>query len=292
MKKLVIAGGTGMIGSALTELAKSKGYMVFILTRKPTADHHIFWNPENKAIDLDRLQGTHYIVNLTGENIAEKRWTDDRKIQLLNSRIQPNQFLAELVSAIPSLEHVVCASGINCYGFDSGEPIHVESDQFGEDYLSQLVKAWEESTQVISVGLTNLRISVVLSDKGGALAKMMYPMKMGLGSAIGSGKQWMSWIHITDLAELIMFACEQKVVGPVNAVAGNSTNQDFMRALAGVTRLPFWMPNVPSFIMQTLYGEMSDILLKGARSSNELIQSRGYKFKYPTLQEAFGALSL
>jgi len=292
MKKLVIAGGTGMIGSALTDLAISKGYTVSILTRRPTADNHVYWDPNKKEIDLDRIKDATYIVNLTGENIAEKRWTNERKMQLANSRVKPNQFLAELVPALSSLEHVVCASGINCYGFDSGEFEHHEGDAFGEDYLSQLVKVWEESSRAISCGVTNLRISVVLSDQGGALTKMMYPMKMGLGSAIGSGNQWMSWIHITDLCELILFACEQRVQGPVNAVADNTRNQDFMRLLAKTSRLPFWMPNVPSFIMQSLYGEMSDILLKGSRSSNAFIQSLGFKFRYRDLQAALAALNL
>lgn len=292
MTTLLIAGGKGLIGKRLTERAEAKGWRVYILTRHKNTEQEVEWDPYKGSIESENLSSIDYLVNLTGENIAASRWTSARKKLLEDSRILPNEFLATLDREFPNLKHAVCASGIGCYGFDNGEVEHAESDIFGSDYLSQLVKNWEISTESLKkwVGVSNLRISIVLSETGGALEKMIYPMRLGLGSAIGSGAQWMSWIHIDDLCDLILFCLEKRIQGPINALSGNVTNQEFMKSLALATKSPFWMPNVPSFMMQAIFGEMSEILLYGAKASGTRMKTEGFSPKYLRLDDSLNSL--
>jgi uncharacterized protein (TIGR01777 family) len=189
---------------------------------------------------------------------------------------------------MPKLEHFVCASGINAYGFNDDHRMYVEEDNYGKDFLSQLVKVWELSAQRFSTicPVTILRIGVVMSSNGGALEKMTPAVRYGMGSPIGSGKQMVPWIHLTDLCNLFYHVIAHNITGTYNAAAGQVTNAALMKSIATTLRKPFWAPNVPSFVLRAMFGEMSLVLLKGVSASNEKIKKTGFKFRFEELSDA------
>jgi uncharacterized protein (TIGR01777 family) len=189
---------------------------------------------------------------------------------------------------MPKLEHFICASGINAYGFKDTAKIYRESDPYGGDFVSQLVKVWELSAEQFKtdVRVATVRTAVVLDGKGGALQKMVPIVKKGIGSALGSGNQMMPWIHAEDLVQMYLHIIENKLEGPFNAVTDATSNKEFMKTIAKVLHKPFWFPNVPAFVMRMMYGEMSIILLNGVKASNEKILKTGFHFKFKQLEEA------
>ena len=295
MKKIVIAGGTGLIGQKLEKQLESSGHEVFILTRSPKANNHIYWNPAKGEIDKEKLGGIDVIVNLTGAGIADKRWTESRKKVLYDSRINTTDFLFEHLNDFPNLTQYVSASGINCYGYDSIGREYVETDPFGSDYLSSLVESWEEHADQFSkkgIGVSKIRISMVLSDRGGALDRLKKIAKIGLASPLGSGKQEMTWIHEKDLVRLFDHVIANGLNGCWNALNTYNSNKEFMKSLAKRFNKSMWMPNVPGFAMKLAFGEMSEMLLKGVPVSNEAILNTGFQFSYSNLEDAFASLDL
>jgi len=290
MKTILIAGGTGLIGKKLNQLLSKKGYKVYSLSRTPKHRNQIYWNPSQQTIEGKHLDKVNVIINLTGENIGEKRWTMERKKALIDSRVKTTQFLHSLVSNLPNLEYYIAASGINCYEQD--DSIHLESDQYGNDFLSELVKEWEATSDLFEskCNVAKLRISMVLSKRGGALDKMLLPVKFGLGSPIGSGKQMMPWIHIDDLCNLFVYAIENELKGTFNAVANCNSNHDFMKALAKALKRPFFMPKVPAFLLKFLLGEMSALVLGSTNASNEKIKNAGFVFQHENIESALKVL--
>jgi uncharacterized protein (TIGR01777 family) len=222
---------------------------------------------------------------LSGAGIADKRWTKKRKIELHDSRIKTNQFLFSLTDNMPNLKQFICSSGINCYGYEESVIIHKESDPYGNDYLSQLVKQWEESADLFLVKcpVTKIRTAVVLDSEGGALKKMISAIKIGLGSPLGSGKQDVAWIHITDLVRVFEHTIDKNLDGSYNAIADFTPNKEFNQKIAEILNKSFWAPNVPSFILKLVLGEMSIILLEGVKASHEKLSSTGFEFKFKTL---------
>ena len=288
MKTIMIAGGTGLIGKALEKKLLEIGYSVRILTRNPTANNHYFWNPSLNEIDESSLSEVNVVINLSGAGIADKRWNKGRKDVLASSRIGTNEFLASKISKMPLLEQFISSSGINCYPLVNTSKIYTERDDFGTDYLSQLVKRWEESADLFlsKCPVAKIRTAVVLSPNGGALSKMLPAIKMGIGSPLGSGNQAMAWIHIDDLVALFVFAIENQLTGPFNAVTACTSNKNFMKALAKQYKKPFWFPNVPSFVLKLIFGEMSTVLLDGVQVSNQKITDLGFKFHKNILEQA------
>ena len=288
MKTIMIAGGTGLIGKALEKKLLEIGYSVRILTRNPTANNHYFWNPYLNEIDESSLSEVNVVINLSGAGIADKRWNKGRKDVLASSRIGTNEFLASKISKMPLLEQFISSSGINCYPLVNTSKIYTERDDFGTDYLSQLVKRWEESADLFlsKCPVAKIRTAVVLSPNGGALSKMLPAIKMGIGSPLGSGNQAMAWIHIDDLVALFVFAIENQLTGPFNAVTACTSNKNFMKALAKQYKKPFWFPNVPSFVLKLIFGEMSTVLLDGVQVSNQKITDLGFKFHKNILEQA------
>lgn len=292
--KIIIAGGTGLIGKQLEKDLTNRGYQVFILTRSPKNSNHVNWDPYGKKVDLDKVREAEVIINLCGSGIADSRWTEERKKELEDSRIQPAEFLAELCTEMPNLHSYIAASGITCFGFKDIGREYTEEDPYGLDYTSQLVKRWEETLLQFPehIKTTALRFGIVLSDQGGAIPRIAKPIKLGVGSAIGSGNQTVQWLDIEEISRVVDHILSNGLRGTYNVVQGNTTNAILTKSIAKTLNkwvLPF---NVPSFVMKTLYGEMAVLLLEGVKASNEKLCSTGFAFKTADLDTVIDQLNL
>ncbi len=287
-KKILIAGGTGFIGKTLVHELRNAGHEVRILSRKSDAANVYIWNPAKKEMDITAFEGVQVLINLCGSGIADQRWTSERKKDLHESRVGTNALLFSMIEYMPTLEQFICASGINAYGFDIDDVQHPETDPFGTDFLSDLVKEWEKSADVFAVKcpVVKVRTAVVLGRKGGALTRMLPAIKLGIGSPLGKGTQFMPWIHVEDLVGIIIHAMNHHLEGAYNAVAQCDSNKTFMRTLAKQLKKPFFFPAVPAFVMRILFGEMADVLLQGTSASNQKIIQSGFVFRYHTLDAA------
>lgn len=288
MPTVLIAGGSGLIGSHLTKHFNALGYHVFLLTRKPTQKEHIFWDPENGVIHTEELDNIDILVNLVGENIGSKRWTTKRKAQIITSRVQSTHFLASIVPQMPNLKYYVGASGVNCYENIPGK-IFTETAVYGPDFLATVVKEWEAAHQLVLAQVKGcmLRIAMVLTPQGGSLQLMKQPILLGLGAAIGSGTQTTPWIHIADLVELIAFATEQRIEGTYNALGNCNSNHEMTKLLAKWLKRPLFLPNIPAFVLRLLLGERAILVLSDLRASNDKIKHAGFSFQYTSLDTVF-----
>ena len=293
MNNILIAGGTGLIGKRLTTHLESTGNVVFILTRKPTASNHIFWNPSTHEIDTTKLGTITHLINLCGASLAGKRWSHAYKKELLDSRIQPAQFLLANIQHFPKLSHYITASGINCYPLNQAK-VYTETDSFGTDFVSQLVKQWEEKAELFSPHclVSKIRISPVLDEQGGALVEIMKPLQAGFGAALGTGNQAMPWIHYEDLARIFDFVLQHQLAGAFNAVAETSTNKEFTAICAESISKKIWLPNLPAFMVKLLFGEMSMLLLEGVQASHKKLTQAGFTFQHTDLKEAISSLQV
>lgn len=280
METVLISGGTGLVGSHLSKKLRTKGYEVAILSR----------SDPNSA---QAIETADYIIHLAGANIGAKRWTARRKQQILDSRVKTTELMFEQVAASekPKLKAFISASATGYYGAVTMDKIFTENDPAAPDFLGETCRLWETAADRFrSLGARTVRIrtGVVLTGRGGALAKMSMPVKLGIGSAIGSGRQYLPWIHIDDLCGIYIKAVEDAgMEGAYNAVApDHRTNLDFTQTLARVLKKPFWFPSVPAFAMKLLFGQMSDILLEGSRVSSGKISRAGYQFLFPELEAA------
>ena len=292
MKTILIAGGTGFIGRKIQKLLEKSNYKVSILSRSPKASNEYYWDPSKNEIDKKALENISAIINLCGAGIGDQRWTNKRKEELYRSRIEPAIFLASLIPDLPHLESYISASGITCYGFEDSTKLYTEEDSFGSDYLSQLVESWENAADLFlkHCRVVKMRTAVVLDKEQGALVKIVKPIKFGIGSALGSGKQIMPWVHIDDLTNAFLFSVQNPIKGAFNIVGGNNSNQEFSSSLAKVLNKPFFFPKVPSFLMNLLLGEMSMIVLKGVHVSNQKLVEAGFTFLYTELNATFKAI--
>lgn len=296
MKKQVIllAGGTGLLGNRMRQYFEAQEHEVRVLSRQASAPakRRYHWDPVKREIDAQALTGVTILINLSGAGIADKRWTPERKEELLKSRVVPNEFLAELAPKMPHLKQCLAASGINCYGYDRPKKIFVETDDFGPDFLSQLVRQWEASADLLSpfCKVTKIRISVVLTEEGGALETIAKPVRLGFGSPLGDGKQWMPWIHWLDLMRVFDFLIQHESGGVFNALGEVVDNTEFTQTLAKQLGKKLWMPKVPAFALKLLLGEMSTVALEGVNASNAKLKRAGFQLQYPTLEKAMANL--
>lgn len=294
-EKVLIAGGSGLIGELIrTELEKSN-CLVRILTRnQKKCGNKVFfyWNPMRKEIDLSALDGVTTIINLSGAGVVDKRWSRQRKNELIDSRVYPAVFLQELVQNMPSLVHYISASGVNCYPIENNHKTFTEEDEYGTDFLSEVVEQWEIAANGFKpyCKVTKLRISTVLASKGGALPKMEKPFKNYVGSTIGSGKQLMSWVHEYDLVQAFIHIMENKLEGTFNLTAEQVTNKEFSKKLAKKLNKPILPIGVPEFVLNIVLGEMAEILINGVKIDASKIQQTGFTFRYPTIDAAFDAI--
>ncbi len=292
MAKICIAGGTGLIGKALEDRLNQAGHSVTILTRTPRKVNHVAWDPNKKTIDKSKLQDIEVLINLCGESVGEGRWTAKRKKELESSRVETTHFLHSVFQDNTRLKQYLSASGINAYPLEQKTKEMNEEDAFGSDYLSQLVKKWEEAADVFlpKVPVCKLRIAMVLSAEGGALQKLMPLVKFRIASPIGSGNQCMNWVHIDDVAGAFVHAISKGLEGAYNLTGEPVTNRLFMNELIKTNGRKMWAPNVPSFLMKWIMGEQATIVLEGALAKREKFKETGFIYQYPTIQEAFQGL--
>ena len=289
---ILIAGGTGLIGQYLKRTLEQKKVSVRILTRNPWKKNEYYWDPLKKELDKTAFENVTVLINLSGAGIADDRWTSKRKKELEDSRVQANTFLFSQISNMTALKHFISASGINAYT-PNQEMELTEDSPYGQDFLSSLTRKWEESASLFSshVKVSIIRTAVVLSSKGGAYTKLASLTKFGLGSGLGTGKQPIPWIHISDLTNIYVHMIEKEISGTFNAVAKCTPNKEFMRELAFTLKKPFFLPNVPGWAMKLLLGEMSTMLLDGVRASNQKLRNTGFSFVYDELQTALEQLN-
>jgi len=288
IKSILITGGSGLVGSALTDLLLQKGYQVSHLGRSPSSGKVkcYRWSVSEKYIDPKALEGVDAVIHLAGASVAEKRWTPQRKKEILESRTRSSELLFEALRNTPNkVKLVIGATAIGYYGLNTSDEWCQEDRGPGTDFLASVTKAWEEATlPIASLGkrLVQFRIGVVLTNRGGALMQMASPVKWGVGSPLGSGKQWVGWIHIDDLCRMFLFALEnENIQGVYNAVAPNPvTNRELTKAIAVALHRPVWLPPVPEFALKIILGEMYEIVVSGARVSCDKIKAAGMQFSF------------
>lgn len=297
-KNILITGATGLVGSKLTELLLQKGYRVSHLgrTKRNGPIPSFEWNINTEQMDIQALKGIDAIIHLAGAGIADKRWTEGRKREILESRTRSSALLFKsLASQTHQVMAVISASAIGYYGFGLGEEVFTEESKSGKDYLAQVTQKWEAEVDKISslpIRVVKLRIGIVLSERGGALVEMARPIRWGVGSALGSGRQYLSWIHLDDLCQLFINAIEnEEISGAYNAVSGNwVTNEKMTKAIAHALKRPLLLPNIPPFILKIILGEMAMIVLNGSRVSSDKIKKTGFTYSHPNLEESLSSL--
>ncbi len=290
--KILITGATGLIGKELSTSLARQGHEIFRLTRgQPREANDIPWNPAAGEIPKARLEGLDAVVHLAGENIAGARWTDAVKERLRRSRVDGTKLLCDTLSGLSAPpKTLICASAIGYYG-NRGQENLPESSAAGSGFLADLCRDWEaaaEPARQRGIRVVHLRIGVVLTPKGGALAQMLTPFKLGVGGVIGDGKQYWSWVAVDDVVGAIEHAlAHPEISGPVNAVAPNAaTNYDFTKTLGHVLHRPTIFP-MPAFAARLALGEMADeLLLSSTRVVPQRLQETGYQFRCPTLEGA------
>jgi uncharacterized protein len=298
-KTVLITGASGLVGERLTEMLLASGWKVRHLGRKQRSEKGVetfTWDIHKKEIDGRAVENVDAIIHLAGANVADKRWSDARKKEIIESRTDSAALLFEAIRKSGAQPAVfVSASAVGYYGTNAGNHVFVETDKSGTDFLSEVTRKWEAAADRFSelnVRVVKLRIGLVLSDKGGALAPIAKTVKAYIGSPLGSGKQYMSWVHIDDLCNIFIFAAENSSLhGPYNCVSPEPvTNAEFIAEVARRLDRPMIAPRVPAFVLKTMFGEMSTVVLDGQKASAEKIQSAGYRFRFPALKDALGDL--
>ena len=291
---ILITGGTGFIGAALSRELVSSAHNVIITTRRQTdSKEKLTWKPP-ALIPPDTISNIDAVINLAGESIASGRWTKTRKERIMSSRINTTRALVQSMQNVnPGPKVLISASAIGYYGPRGDEHV-TEDTPPGTDFLAEVCKVWEAEAlkaEELGVRVVLIRIGGVLESDGGALPKMIIPFKFFLGGPIGSGKQWFSWIHRDDIVGIIKYALENKSIsGPVNLTAPQPvTNKEFSSALGRALSRPSWLP-VPGFMVKIALGELGDILLTGQRVLPEKILKAGYEFEHPDVDGALRAI--
>ena len=299
MKKVLIAGGTGLIGKEIIDLLNPAEYQIHILSRSKRENKgnikYFQWNLKEGTIEKGALEVDH-IINLTGAGIADKRWTQARKELLISSRVEAAQLIHKQLQSLGLRpESYISASAIGFYG-DSGDRIMTEKDDpIGKGFLSECTIAWEEAAQKLSTQVDRLvinRIGIVLAREGGAFQKMMLPFKGGLASYFGSGKMHYSWIHIKDIARLfILFMEDSSTTGIYNGTAPDVvTNKEMIQIIKDKKGGFSVLNSVPSFVLRFAMGEMADVVLTSNLVSSSKTLATGFEYTYPSLDEAVADL--
>lgn len=299
---LIITGGSGLVGSYLTELALKESHEVIHLSTRPNykPSHKgvkaFTWDPEKEYLDPEALSSAKAIFNLAGATVS-KRWTPSYKQQILTSRVDgAKTILNALRSNDHQIETVISASAVGYYPSNK-EKTYVETDEPAHDFLGSVTQHWERGIQKLheefKIPVSIHRIGIVLSSKGGALKEMETPFKLGLGTPLGCGKQWMSWIHAEDLARQLYFSYQNKLSGVYNAGGPEpAINIEFSRQLAKSMRRPFLFPwrGVPGTLLKLAMGEMATLALMSQKVSDQKIKDAGFEYLYPTLPEALAEI--
>ncbi|MFC4232359.1 TIGR01777 family oxidoreductase [Parasediminibacterium paludis] len=302
MATVLITGGTGMVGQHLMELLVVKGYDVIIVSRGPSKMRphakvsHAQWNIDTQEIDAEALAKADHIIHLAGAGVADKRWTTERKQEIVDSRTKSSATLVTALAKLPNkVQTVVSASAIGWYGADTAESLingFTEDAPADTEFLGETCRLWEKSiAPVIQLGkrLVKLRIGIVLSNTGGALVEFKKPLQFGIAGILGNGKQMISWIHVEDLCKLFVYAIEQpQMQGAYNAVASKPvTNKELTITLAKMLKKSLFIPlYIPAFVLKVMLGEMSIEVLKSTNVSNKKLLSTGFKYDFATIEAA------
>jgi uncharacterized protein (TIGR01777 family) len=298
--RVLITGATGLIGTEIVKQCHNKGIAVNYLTTNKSKISNtenykgFYWNINANEIDTDCIKNVDVIIHLVGASIS-KRWTDKQKQAILDSRIKTTALLHDtLKNNIHTVSQIIAASAIGYYP-DSLTKYYTEEDtEVNGSFLGEVVEKWEiaiDTFKNLNIKLSKIRIGIVFSSQGGAFPQLSKPVKYGVGAAMGTGKQWMSWIHIDDLINLFMFTLEHKLEGIYNGVAPNAaTNEEVTKAIAKHVKRLLFLPNIPKFVMALALGEMHAILFQSQRVSAQKIEDAGFNFKYYNLNTALSQL--
>ncbi len=294
--RVLITGATGLIGQEIVNCCHEKHIAVNYLTTQQSKIQNnnnyqgFYWNPDGGEIDTDCFKDVDTIINLAGATIA-KRWTSKYKKKIVSSRTESAALLLNSLKTLShNVKHIISASAIGIYP-DSLTQYYDESFSGSDDsFLNQVVTQWEAAVNGFSklnIKVSKIRIGLVLSHKGGALPKLIKPIKLGLGAAFGSGEQWQSWIHIQDLAQLFIYVLTYQLEGIFNGVAPNPvSHKALIKNLAIILKSPLLLPNIPKFVMKLILGDMHSLLFVSQRVSSKTIENKGFYFKYSHLELA------
>ncbi len=293
--KVLITGGTGAIGSQLCDFLSEQNFEVSILSRSKNKNSKYptyLWDYEHSLIDKQAFEQCDYIIHLAGAGIADKRWTQERKKEIRNSRVKTTALLYKSLSNTNhKVKGIISASAVGYYGQITTPLNFKEEDPPGNDFVASVCKAWEAEVNrfnELSIRTVNLRIGIVLMKKGGALEKMTQPFRWNVGAPLGNGKQIVPWIHISDLNQIVIQALmTSQMEGAYNCCAPDAVNNaTFSEQIANTLGKSIWLPHVPSFILSLLLGNRAVLLTEGSRVSAKKILNTGYVFNYPKLQQA------
>lgn len=294
--RIAIAGGTGFVGNALVKKLLEKKHEIFILTRNISHKQHsknlnyVQWLNDDDSPE-DVLESIDVFINLAGESINSGRWTEDRKKRILNSRITATKEVRRIISRLEEKPYtLINASAVGYYGTSQVETFTESSRKSGTDFLAETVRRWEEEAakaEEFEVRTVFCRFGIILEKNDGALPRMALPYKLFAGGTVGSGSQWVSWIHLDDAVSGILYCIEhEQLQGPVNFTSPYPvTMKEFGQILGEVLNRPHWMP-APGFALKIALGEMSTLVLEGQKVLPEKLQSFGYEFLYPELKAA------
>jgi len=286
---VLITGASGLVGRHLAVLLKLNGYRVLTLGRKPIGEGSFCWDPENEYIDSEALNQTDYIVHLAGASIGDKSWSAIRKAEILDSRVKSCELLHRKCQENGiQLKSFVSASAVGYYGDGAA---FTEADPAGNGFLASVCEQWEKAAdrfQASGIRTVKIRTGIVLSAEGGILPQMIRPVRLGLGTPLGTGNQYIPWIHIQDLCQLYLLAIQDKSWnGAYNAVAPEAmTNRTFTKALAAFFHKPYWPIPIPGLLIRLVLGERSELLLLGSKVRSTRLAESSYLFKFPDLSSA------
>ncbi len=292
---ILISGGTGLVGSHLAQMLIHHGYQISFLSRQYrslTGIETIRWNPEEQWIAEFDMKDPLVIINLAGENLSAGAWTPEQKKKILNSRVDSVNLIKKLVEQKKDqITRVISTSAIGYYGTYTSNEVFEEENPSGSDFLADTCMKWEKAIQTIAdtgVSTACIRTGVVLSNMGGALKAMQESMRLGLALPLGSGAQWVPWIHVRDLIRIFEFLIDKpQIQGVYNAVSpAEDTNRSLTKAIAKVRKKVFVPIGVPAFILKMILGEMAVISLHGSRVSSEKIQKTGFRFQHTEIESA------
>jgi uncharacterized protein (TIGR01777 family) len=287
MSKILITGGTGLVGTRLTQMLVDRNHDVVILSRNPKNKNEFKWDVSKNYVNTEAFKNVDYIIHLAGAGIADERWNAERKKIIIDSRVKTANLIFKAIKENSiSIKGFISASGIGYYGAVTTTTIFKETDTVGNDFLGDVCKKWEDAAHQFStesIPVTILRTGIVLAKKGGALDKMKTPII----SPLGSGKQYLAWIHIDDLCQMYIQSIEADLIGIYNAVAPqHQTSITFSKTLADSIKKPYLGIGVPGFMLKILFGELAVILLEGSRISTKKIEKNGFSFRFKTLKKA------
>jgi len=294
--KLLITGATGLIGSHLRSLCKERGYKInYLTTKKEKIENEpdyqgFYWNPEDAEIDEKCIKGVDKIIHLAGASVAQ-RWTKKHRKEILSSRIKTANLLRTLLSEKENqITQFISASAIGIYPSSMSKLYDESSLKKADDFLGLVVEEWEKEAdefKKLGIGVTKLRIGLVLSSESGFLPEIKKPIKLFAGSYLGGGNQWQSWIHIEDLANLFLFVAEEELDGVFNAVAPNPVKQKFLiKCIAQNLNKPILLPPVPGFLLKTALGEMASVITASHLVVSKRLEEEGFVFKFTQVEGA------